>query len=132
MISCCPPAQYARPYRRRNKADRNDAAAILQAARDRDILPVPIKSQAQQTVTGLHRIRFQWMATRTARINMIRGLLKESGITLRPGGHIVIRAAHETVSSGSIAPALAEQLQVVLDEIRRFEARITDLESPRV
>ena len=122
------PAQYVRPYRRRNKTDRNDAAAILQAARDRDILPVPIKAESQQAIMGLHRIRSAWMATRTARINLIRGLLKEFGITLRPGSNIVIRAAREALSDDTIAPVLSGELGAVLDEIRDIEARIDRLE----
>ncbi len=122
------PAQYVRPYRRRNKTDRNDAAAILQAARDRDILPVPVKTETQQAIMGLHRVRSAWMATRTARINLVRGLLKEFGITLRPGSHIVVRAAQQALSDNDIAPVLATQLRIVLEEIRELEARIKNLE----
>jgi transposase len=62
------PAQYVRPYRRRNKTDRTDAAALLEAARCGEILQVPVKTEEQQAIQGLHRIRSQWMAARTARI----------------------------------------------------------------
>ena len=37
-------ARYVRPYRRRNKTDRNDCDAILEAARCAGIHPVPVKS----------------------------------------------------------------------------------------
>ncbi len=40
--------RYVRPYRRRNKTDRNDCDAILEAARCQDIRPVPVKTAQQQ------------------------------------------------------------------------------------
>lgn len=52
----------------------SDAAALVQAARDPDILPVAIKSEYQQSIMALHRIRSAWVAHRTARINRVRGL----------------------------------------------------------
>ena len=38
------PAQHVRPYVRRNKTDRADAAGLLEAARCGDIRPVPVKT----------------------------------------------------------------------------------------
>jgi len=45
-------------------------------------LPVPVKTESQQALQGLHRVRSGWMATRTARINEVRGLLREFGFDL--------------------------------------------------
>jgi transposase len=42
------PAQHVRPYARRTKTDRADAAGLLEAARCGDIRPVPIKTPEQQ------------------------------------------------------------------------------------
>ena len=42
------PAQYIKPYVRRNKTDRNDAIAIVEASRNSDIHPVPVKTEYQQ------------------------------------------------------------------------------------
>lgn len=120
------PAQYVSPYRRRNKTDRSDAQAIVQAARDREILPVPIKSESQQAVMSLHRIRSRWMATRTARINLVRGLLREFGIVLRPGSATVVRQAHAELEQ--LPPAVSEALIPVLEEIRALEQRIETIE----
>jgi transposase len=66
------PAQYARPYVRRSKTDRTDCEALLEAVRCAGIHPVAIRSEDQQAITALHRMRSQWMATRTARINAPR------------------------------------------------------------
>ena len=46
-------ARYVRPYRRRNKTDRNDCDAMLEAARCKDIYPVPVKSHEQQLLQQL-------------------------------------------------------------------------------
>lgn len=79
------PPQYVRPYVRRNKTDRTDCEALLEALRCAGIHPVALKSEDQQAITAMHRMRSQWMATRTARINALRGLLCEFGLT-RPIG----------------------------------------------
>jgi Transposase len=59
------PAQYVRQYVRRNKTDRADAAALIEAARCTAIRAVPAKSLEQQQVLVLHRLRSQWMSTPT-------------------------------------------------------------------
>ena len=51
------PPHAVRPYVPRNKTDRADATALLEAARNEAIHPVPVKSVAQQTLTALHRLR---------------------------------------------------------------------------
>lgn len=51
------PPQYVKAYVRRNKTDRADATALLEASRAADILPVPVKSIEQQALQGLHRVR---------------------------------------------------------------------------
>jgi len=76
-----PPA-YVRAYVRRNKTDAADAAALLQAARDSDIKPVGVKSVEQQALQGLHRTRSLWKASRTQRINTLRGFCREFGIAI--------------------------------------------------
>src|SRR5690625_846678 len=87
------PAHYVRAYRRRNKTDAADAAALVEAARCAEIMDVPVKSAEQQAIQGLHRIRSQWMATRTARINNLRGLLREQGCNLPAGAKAAMAAA---------------------------------------
>ena len=49
--------QYVRPYVPRDKTDRADVKGLLEAYRNTDIRPVPIKTLAQQQLTALHRIR---------------------------------------------------------------------------
>jgi transposase len=54
-------------------------------ARGGAIVPVQVKSVEQQALQGLHRIRSLWMHDRTARINTLRGLLREFGIPILVG-----------------------------------------------
>ncbi len=51
------PPHQVRPYVTRNKTDRTDAKGILEAYRNADIRPVPVKSVAQQVLVSLHRFR---------------------------------------------------------------------------
>jgi transposase len=62
------------------KTDRTDAKGILEASRNDDIRPVPVKTVNQQVLTSLHRLRSGWMLERTARLNTLRGLLRELGV----------------------------------------------------
>ena len=86
------PRAYVRPYVRRNKTDRTDAEPLLEAIRSGEIPSVPVKGLAQQTLVALHRIRDQWMTTRTARINAVRGILREQGLLLPAGAGPALRA----------------------------------------
>jgi transposase len=51
------PPQYVRPYVVRNKADRTDVDGLLEAFRNEQIRPVPIKTVTQQVIGTLHRLR---------------------------------------------------------------------------
>jgi transposase len=53
------PVQYVRPYVRRNKTDRTDTEALLEANRCGGIQPIPVKTVEQQAIQALHRVRTQ-------------------------------------------------------------------------
>ena len=84
------PVQYVKPYVRRNKTDRMDTEALLEAARCAGIHPVPVKTPEQQALQALHRVRTQWQRTRTARVNTLRGMLREHGIPMAVGARTVL------------------------------------------
>ena len=79
-----PPPHVVRPYVVGNKTDRTDAKGLREAARNDAARPVPVKTELQQAVAALHRLRSTWLATRTARLNTVRGLLREFGIVIPP------------------------------------------------
>ena len=77
--------RYVTPYVKRNKNDANDAAGIAAAARDPDMRFCEVKTEAQQDMQSIHRIRSLLIQQRTALTNQIRGLLAEYGIAIPQG-----------------------------------------------
>lgn len=124
------PAQHVRRYRQGNKTDRADAKALLEAFRNEEIRPVPVKTPAQQELTALHRLRAAWHGTRTARINTLRGLLREQGIAIPAGAARFVSRALEL--AGDADSPLGESLRFaafeLVTEIRELERRIAEIE----
>jgi transposase len=124
------PPQYVRPFVRREKTDRADTTGLLDARRSNAIRSVPIKSVAQQELLALLRIRTQWMMTRTARINILHGLLGEHGIAVAKGPRRIL-ANVATLLEDADAPIpgrLRRALAEVADEIRHLEDRVATVE----
>ena len=101
------PAHDVRPYVRRNKTDRTDAKGLLEANRNEEIHPVPVKTIEHQAIASLHRLRSTWLATRTARLNTIRGLLREFGIFIPVGSQRVVPRVRALLDGALSAPAAA-------------------------
>jgi len=120
------PAQYIRPYVRRNKTDRNDAIAIVEAARNQSIHTVPVKTEYQQSIQSLHRLREQWKSTRVARINALRGVMREFGILVPLGPRAAMKT---TLDSLETLPVLLQAtVQNVLTELNTIQENIHALE----
>jgi len=92
------PPGLVNPYVQRSKTNRTDAKGILEAYRNEEIHPVPIKSPFQHALVSLHRARSAWMQARTARINNVRGLLSELGVFIPVGANNVVPTAYEYIS----------------------------------
>jgi transposase len=117
------PPHRTRPYVTGNKTDRSDAKGLLEAQRNEQIQPVPVKSLDQQALSALHRLRSAWLAGRTGRINMVRGLLREFGIAIPLGSKRVVPILRTLVTdTDSVLP---ESVRAALDEVR---AEILELE----
>lgn len=124
------PARYVRPYVRRNKTDRSDAEAVLEAVRCGALHPVPVKTVAQQDVLAVHRVRAQWMTTRTARINAMRALLLEFGVAVATGARVAMRSIPTLVADADcpIPPLVRDVVQRLYEEVRGLEDQIAALE----
>ena len=120
------PAAYIRAYVKRNKTDAADACALLEAARCADIVPVQVKSLEQQALQGLHRIRSRWMATRTSRINTLRGFCREFGLVVPMGARTGVEAMSRALADpNSAVPLLIrESMKLLIEEIRLLELRV--------
>lgn len=129
QVLLLPPAD-VKPYVRRNKTDRADAKGLLEAHRNEEIHPVPVKSVAQQTLTSLHRLRAAWVGDRTARINTVRGILRELGLPLPVGAHHVVPGVWALIedANSTIPDPLRLALAEACLEIRDFEQRIKAVE----
>lgn len=79
------PPVYAKAYVRRNKNDAADAAAICEAVSRPSMRFVAIKSEVQQAVAGIHRVREILIKQRTMTMNALRGLMAEFGIVVMEG-----------------------------------------------
>ena len=120
------------PYRmsgKRGKNDGADAAATCEAVQRPNMRFVPIKTEEQQSRLMVHRARQGFIATRTATINRIRGLLSEFGIVLPQKAEIVRReaAAHLEDLPGWSNTVIGDLLSEVhhLDErIKQYDTHI--------
>jgi transposase len=130
------PPHQVRPYVTRNKTDRTDAKGILEAFRNADIQPVPVKTIPQQVLCSLHRFRSGWIAARTAQINTLRGLLRELGPVIPLGQEKVVpgvRALIEDADSGipdALRPVLAaacQEIETLSDNIKMTERQLEAL-----
>jgi transposase len=83
-------ARMVNPFVGGNKNDAADARGFWTAMQQPGIKAVAIKSEEQQAVLALHRMREQLVKFRTAQINGLRGLLTEYGEVL-PQGHAGIK-----------------------------------------
>lgn len=117
------PARSVKAFVTGNKSDAIDARAIWLALRQGGCRPVAVKTEAQQAVLALHRMRQQLLKMRTMQINELRGLLTEYGEVFGRG---------RTPLSAGIAAALerlaARLPQVVIDALAQQWQRIGQLD----
>jgi transposase len=120
------PAHDVRRYVRRNKTDRADAKALLEATRNDEIRAVPVKTIEQQAIASLHRLRSTWLATRTSRLNTLRGLLREFGLFIPVGAHQVLPRVRELLAepTSPLPLLLRTALASACDEIDELKANM--------
>jgi transposase len=121
-VALLPASDVAR-YRDGNKTDGADAKALLEAARNEKISRVPVKSLEQQAVLALHRLRQGYLQTRTARINAVRGHLREFGCVIPVGAEQVRPRVAAALEAEAVPGLLRPALRTVLEEIRALEAQ---------
>jgi transposase len=119
-VRLLPPGDVAR-YRDGNKTDRADAIALLEASRNEAIDPVPVKTVEQQALTSLHRLRSAYVADRTARINTVRGILREFGHAIPQGARTFVAHARVALGDDQLPQHLRDELGRALDDIVAFK-----------
>jgi len=116
-------AKKVKPFVGGNKSDAADARGIWLAMQEPKLREVAIKTEAQQAVLALHRMREQLVKFRTAQINGLRGLLTEYGEVMPVG-----RAGFKR-EIAAVLGRLAERLPgLLMDTLREQLERIGELD----
>ncbi|KVD65783.1 IS110 family transposase, partial [Burkholderia ubonensis] len=123
------PAKFVKAFNIGNKNDPADARAIWMATQ-MPSKPVAVKTEAQQAVLALHRLRQQKIKFRTMQMNTLRGLLTEYGEVMAKS-----RAALDKAIPGVLArlserlPAmLIDSLRELWSDLERLDRQIADIE----
>jgi transposase len=116
------PAEFAKAFYIRNKNDAADARAVWLAVQQPS-KAVAIKTEAQQAVLALHRMRQQLVKFRTMQINSLRGLLTEYGEVMGKG-----RAALDKAIPAALARVSDRLPTVLIDTLREQWNGLTKLD----
>lgn len=124
------PASYVKPYVKRQKNDATDAEAICEAVTRPSMRFVPVKSEEQQSVLMLYRVRELLVRQRTMLVNALRGHLAEFGIVTRQGiagvGMLIELVADE---NNELIPPLARVALIPLvEQLRAAHEKVIDLD----
>jgi transposase len=124
------PPRYVKPYVKRQKNDAADAEAICEAAQRPTMRFVPVKTEEQQGLLVIHRVREMLVRQRGQLINALRGHLAEFGIVAPQGAHRVSDLTARLAEPGDeMIPAAARAvLQVLVDQLRDTGRRIDELD----
>jgi transposase len=116
-------ARMVKPFVGGNKNDAADARAIWTAVQQPGIKVVAVKSEGQQAVLALHRMRGQLVKFRTAQINCLRGLLTEYGEVMPQG-----RAGIKRDIAGALGRLSDRLPAIVIETLREQYARLGELD----
>jgi len=102
--------QYVRPFVKGNKHDFADAEAICEAASRPSMRYVSVKTEQQQTLAMLHRLRESRVSERTLTMNQIQAFLLEFGVSYSVG-HAKMRQLLAHLVEMKLPPALHSLLE---------------------
>jgi transposase len=88
-----------------------------------------VKTIEHQAIASLHRLRSTWLATRTARLNTLRGVLREFGIFIPVGAQHVVPHVRALLLEPIRVPVLLQTtLTAACDEIHGLELNMRAVE----
>jgi transposase len=119
--------QFVRPFVKSNKNDFVDAEAICEAASRPSMRFVTPKTEAQQTLSALHRVRDSLVQDRTKTINQIHAFLLEFGISL-PIGRAAIRRLPTVLAEQALPPRLLQVLARLQTHFKYLDEQIDNIE----
>lgn len=117
------PGKAVKAFVNGNKNDVADARAIWMAVQQSGVKSVAVKSEAQQAILALHRMRQQLIKFRTMQSNGLRGLLTEYGEVMAVGRAALNRAL------GDVLIRLSERLpEALINTLREQWNRLGELD----
>jgi transposase len=122
------PAQHVTPFVRGNKNDHNDAFAIAEASQRSHIRFVPIKTEQQQEICCLHRIRERLGKNKLALSNQSRGLLSEFGVVFECGHAALINGLTSVIEDTERSQRLQDMVIDMLSEYKTIVERLKGIE----
>lgn len=124
------PARAVRPFVGGNKSDAHDARAIWTAVQQPNVKAVAVKTEEQQAILALHRMRQQLVKFRTAQINGLRGLLTEYGEVMAQGKAGIRKGIAEALQrlSDRLPAMVIDTLREQWQRIGQLDAQIGEIE----
>ncbi|MEX5684777.1 IS110 family transposase [Pseudomonas silesiensis] len=119
--------QFVRPFVKGNKNDFVDAEAICEAASRPSMRFVSPKTEAQQTLSVLHRLRESLVRDRTKSVNQMHGFLLEFGISL-PKGLAIMKHLASVLAEHELPVRLTVLLQRLHDHFVYLDEQIKELD----
>lgn len=120
--------QYVRPFVKGNKNDFIDAEAICEAASRPTMRFVRPKTEAQQTLSMLHRVRESLVHDRTKTANQMHGFLLEFGVSLPVGFAVIKRLPALLAEHEDLPPQLIAVLERLHEHFKYLDGQIAEVE----
>ncbi|MBF7999712.1 IS110 family transposase, partial [Rahnella sp. LAC-M12] len=119
--------QFVRPFVKSNKNDFIDAEAICEAASRPSMRFVTPRTEDQQAMSALHRVRDALVRERVKTTNQMHAFLLEFGISM-PRGIAVIRRLAAVLEEHELPPYLARLLMQLHQHYAYLSEQIEELE----
>lgn len=119
--------QFVRPFVKGSKNDFVDAEAICEAASRPSMRFVTPKTEAQQTLSALHRVRESLVRDRTKTVNQMHGLPLEFGVSL-PIGKAVITRLPAVLAEQPLPPRLIAILERLHAHFKYLSEQLGELD----
>lgn len=123
--------QYVKPYVQRNKNDFRDSQGIMEASYWSGIHYVTPKTIKQQDIQSLLRVRTNYLQSRIATSNQIRGLMHEYGVTVSVGYQNLKSALPDIISlenDNGLSPIMKELIAAQYSMLLIFDEQIDSLD----
>jgi len=123
------PPQYVKPFVKRGKNDRIDAAAIAEAAARPTMRFVPVKGLQEQSEASLLKVRELLVKQRTQLINALRGHAAEFGLVVAKGAGNAARLCDKIAADAQVPAAAQAALALLGGEIARLDEGLKQLDA---